>query len=127
MDVPPEITISPPSLNEPNGITLIFKDKTEAMAWEQAVILWKRGGRKSDASIKIHLNLVTVWDVDVFRNRLGLSKHDSYDGTGSVVGVDVPRDSSIRSSPEMVDYLGSLYRLFKAALRSRFGRAKRNQ
>lgn len=87
--LPPEITIASPSPDYPNSITLTFEDKAKAIDWEQKMILWKLDVEEDDIRAKSQLSLVTVWKVDDFQKRLGLSKHDSDDEQGTVFVVDV--------------------------------------
>lgn len=124
MDVPPEITINPPSPDEPNGITLAFKDEAKAIAWEQAMILWKIDSRKSDVTVKRQLKLVAVWEVDVFLSKLVLSKDDSDEEKELRLLLMYRGYSKPDYSPKPVDHLVTLYRSSKAALRPRLGRAK---
>lgn len=118
MNLPPAIATTPPSPDdEPNSVTLAFEDKAKAIAWEQKMILWKREDQKEDdGTTKTQLSLVTVWKVDVFQSKLGLSKHDSDHEQGIVFGVDVLQTS--------LDGLRFSYGLFKQALRSILGEQK---
>src|SRR4051794_20730852 len=56
MSLPPEITAAPPSPDEPNSVTLTFKDKAEATTWEQEMILWKIDVEEDDPSAKSQLS-----------------------------------------------------------------------
>lgn len=135
MNVPPEVTIASPSLDDdPNSVTLIFENEAEAIAWEQEMILWKRDCQEDDATAETQLSLVTVWKVDIFQRKLGrFSKHDSDDEERVVFGVSRPHTQMPLSRPrfskpsrpvsETVDMglTSYLYRFFKGVLGTRFG------
>jgi hypothetical protein len=142
-DLAPEITNVAPSPNHPNSVILTFEDKAKAIDWEQEMILWKLDVEEDDIRAKSQLSLVTVWNVDDFQKRLGLSKHDSDDEQGTVFAVDVvqtqrpvdrPHFSDQRRASYMTD-LGIpsklrgtdgsyLYKFFKVVLGTRFGKVK---
>ncbi|KAE8556603.1 hypothetical protein TMatcc_003984 [Talaromyces marneffei ATCC 18224] len=99
MILPPEITTTPPSPDNPKNSTLILEDKAKAITWGQKMILWKTD-IEADGT---QLSLVTVWKVDDFYERLRLPKQDSDDEEGTEFPVDVSQRQGSIGRPDCSD------------------------